>query len=160
MTESFNASLAEGMKAPNFTLSNESGERVSLSDFLGKRIVLYFYPKDMTSGCTIEAQEFRDHKYEFSDLNAVVLGVSRDSVKSHKEFCEKENLDFNLLSDFEGKVSSMYNVLKKKSVFGVSTISIERTTFLIDENGIVKKIYRKVKSVDHAEKVIADIKKL
>jgi peroxiredoxin Q/BCP len=147
-----------GNPAPQFTLQDETGKMRALSDYLGSWVILYFYPKDMTSGCTIEAQEFRDHEYELSDLDAVVLGVSADDVKSHKKFCEQQNLNFTLLSDPDAEVCKMYDVWHEKSMFGAKHWGIERTTFLIDKEGKVKKIYDKVKPVGHALQVMADIK--
>ncbi len=149
-----------GNQAPDFTLMDERGKLVALSDFRGSFVVLYFYPKDMTAGCTLEAQEFRDHEYELSDLEAVVVGVSADSVASHKDFCDNLNLNFTLLSDSDAEVCKMYDVWREKSVFGAKHQGIERTTFLIDKEGKVRVIYDKVKPLGHAEKVIEDIKKL
>lgn len=120
-------------------------------------MVLYFYPKDMTSGCTQEAKEFRDLNDEYHKENAVILGVSKDTVQSHQKFKEKNNLPFTLLSDVEGKVLEMYGVWKKKSLYGRSFMGIERTTFLIDENGTVTKIYRKVNPKGHAKTCLLDI---
>ena len=149
-----------GNQAPDFTLMDERGKLVALSDFRGSFVVLYFYPKDMTAGCTLEAQEFRDHEYELSDLEAVVVGISADSVASHKDFCDNLNLNFTLLSDPDAEVCKMYDVWREKSIFGAKHQGIERTTFLIDKEGKVRQIYDKVKPLGHAEKVIEDIKKL
>ncbi len=149
-----------GNPAPQFTLKDENGKLVSLSDFLGSWVILYFYPKDMTAGCTLEAQEFRDHEYEIGDLEAIVLGVSADSVKSHKAFCDNQGLNFTLLSDPDAEVCRLYDVWREKSMFGSKHLGIERTTFLIDKQGKVAKIYDKVKPMGHAEKVIADIQQL
>ena len=107
-----------GNKAPDFTLKDERGKLISLSDFLGSFVVLYFYPKDMTAGCTLEAQEFRDNEYELSDLEAVVIGISADSVASHKSFCDNLNLNFTLLSDPDAEVCKLYDVWRDKQVFG------------------------------------------
>ena len=149
-----------GNPAPEFTLKDEMGKLKSLSDFRGNFVILYFYPKDMTAGCTIEAQEFRDHEYEINDLEAVVVGISADSVKSHKEFCDNQNLNFTLLSDPDAEVCKMYDVWRDKNVFGAKMQGIERTTFLIDKEGKVRQIYDKVKPLGHAEKVIEDLKKI
>jgi len=139
-------------------LQADDGREVSLSDYRGKKIVLYFYPKDGTPGCTREAVEFRDMAKEFEKEDAVILGVSKDSVKSHQKFKRKHGLPFTLLSDPEGKVLSLYDVWKKKSLYGRTFIGTERTTFLIDEKGIVKKVYRKVKAKGHAQTCLLDLK--
>lgn len=149
-----------GNKAPDFTLKDERGKLISLSDFLGSFVVLYFYPKDMTAGCTLEAQEFRDHEYELSDLEAVVIGISADSVASHKSFCDNLNLNFTLLSDPDAEVCKLYDVWRDKQVFGTKMQGIERTTFLIDTEGRVRHIFDKVKPLGHAEKVIAELRKI
>jgi peroxiredoxin Q/BCP len=146
-----------GEAASGFTLVSDEGKEVSLSDYLGKKVVLYFYPKDGTPGCTQEAKEFRDLAQEFSKENAVILGVSKDSVKSHQKFKEKHSLPFTLLSDPEGKVLDLYGVWKKRSLYGRTFMGTERTTFLIDETGIVKKAYRKVKVKGHAEACLLDL---
>ena len=149
-----------GNPAPDFTLKDQDGKLHSLSDYRGSWAVLYFYPKDMTSGCTLEAQEFRDHEYELSDLDAIVIGVSADDVKSHKKFCSEQSLNFTLLSDPEQEACELYGVWKLKSMYGNKYWGIERTTFLINPEGKVAKIYDRVKPLGHAEKVIGDIKEL
>ena len=149
-----------GNLAPEFILKDENGKLRALVDYRSSWVILYFYPKDMTSGCTVEAQEFRDHEYEIGDLNAVVLGVSADDVKSHKKFCSEINLNFTLLSDPDAEVCKMYDVWREKTMFGAKHQGIERTTFLIDPAGRLVKIYDNVKPLGHAEKVIADIKEL
>ncbi len=121
-------------------------------------MVLYFYPKDGTPGCTREAIQFRDMAKEFENEGAVIFGVSKDSVKSHQKFKQKHELPFTLLSDTEGKVLDLYEVWKKKSLYGRTFMGTERTTFLIDEKGIVKKVYRKVKVEGHAETCLLDLK--
>jgi len=121
-------------------------------------VVLYFYPKDGTPGCTKEAQEFRDLAHEFTKENAVIIGVSKDSVKSHQKFKEKHNLPFTLLSDPEGKVLDLYGVWKQKSMYGRTFMGTERTTFLIDEKGKVKNVYRKVKVKGHAQTCLLDLR--
>jgi len=140
-----------GEKAPDFTLLSDSGSEVSLSDFRGKKVVLYFYPKDGTPGCTEEARGFRDLARKFDREGAVILGVSKDSVESHQTFREKNKLPFTLLSDPEGKVLDLYGVRKKKSLYGRTFMGTERTTFLIDEAGTIRKVYRKVKVKGHAK---------
>jgi peroxiredoxin Q/BCP len=146
-----------GKTAPNFTLSSDEDEVVSLTDYHGKKVVLYFYPKDGTPGCTKEAQEFRDLATEFTKENAVVIGVSKDSVKSHKIFKEKHKLPFPLLSDPEGKVLELYEVWKQKSMYGRTFMGIERTTIIINEKGIVRNIYRKVRVKGHAKTCLLDL---
>jgi peroxiredoxin Q/BCP len=150
--------VIEGEKAPEFTLEADDGKQVSLKDYLGKKVVLYFYPKDNTPGCTTEATEFRDVAEKFEKQGAVIVGVSKDSVKSHQKFKEKYNLPFTLLSDPEGRVLELYEVWKKKSLYGRTFMGIERTTFLIDENGIVIKVYRKVHAKGHAQTCLLDLK--
>jgi len=149
-----------GNLAPEFTLRDEDGKMRSLSDYRGGFVILYFYPRDMTAGCTLEAQEFRDHQYELDDLETIVLGVSADDVKSHKKFCQAESLNFTLLSDLDGEVCRMYDVWREKTMFGAKVAGIERTTFLIDKEGKVRQIYSRVKPLGHAEKVIGDLQKL
>lgn len=147
-----------GETAPNFTLLSDEGKEVSLSDYHGKKVVLYFYPKNGTPGCTKEAQGFRDMVDEFSRENAVIIGVSKDSIKSHQKFKEKNNLPFTLLSDPEGKILDLYGVWKQKSMYGKTFMGTERTTFLIDHDGKVKKVYRKVKVKGHAQTCLLDLK--
>ncbi len=151
--------IEEGAEAPNFTLTADDGRKVSLKDFRGKKVALYFYPKDMTPGCTQEASEFRSLIREFETANIVILGISKDSVQSHRKFKEKYELPFTLLSDPEGKVLELYEVWKKKSLYGRTFLGTERTTFLVDENGIVKKVYRQVKVEGHAQACLLDFKR-
>jgi len=132
-------------------LKADDGRKVSLGDYRGKNVVLYFYPKDETPGCTKEAIEFRDMTKEFEKEAAVIIGVSKDSVGSHQKFKRKHELPFTLLSDPEGKVLDLYDVWKKKSLYGRTFMGTQRTTFLIDEKGIVQKVYRKVKVKGHAQ---------
>ncbi len=146
--------LEEGKKAPNFELKDQNGKVVSLSDYKGKNIVLYFYPKDNTSGCTAEACNFRDEFPKFKNLKAVILGVSPDSVDSHKKFAEKYNLPFTLLSDEKKEVLGKYNVWKEKSMYGKKYMGVERTTYIIDVDGKIKKIFSKVKVPDHNKEVM------
>jgi peroxiredoxin Q/BCP len=148
----------EGEEAPGFTLQADDERKVSLKDYRGKKVVLYFYPKDGTPGCTREAIEFRDIAREFEKEGAIILGVSKDSIKSHQKFKQKHELPFTLLSDPEGKVLDLYGVWKKKSLYGRTFMGTERTTFLIDENGILKKVYRKVKVKGHAQVCLLDLK--
>lgn len=145
-------------KAPEFTLFNEKEEEVSLSNFQGKKIVLYFYPKDMTPGCTTQACDFRDQHESFSDLNVVILGVSGDSASRHMKFIEKHELPFSLLVDEDHTVCEQYGVWKLKKMYGREYMGIERSTFLIDENGIVTKEWRKVRVKNHIEEVLTYIR--
>ena len=146
-----------GDEAPDFTLLSDEGKAVSLRDHRGKKVVLYFYPKDGTPGCTQEAREFRDLAEKFGKENVVILGVSKDSVQSHQSFREKNSLPFTLLSDPEGKVLNLYGVWKKKSLYGRTFMGTERTTFLIDEGGAIRKIYRNVKPRGHAATCLLDL---
>ena len=153
--------VLEGMSAPLFTLKNEKGEQVSLKDFAGKKyVVLYFYPKDSTPGCTTEACDFRENYTNFSDLNAVILGVSADDERAHKKFIEKYGLPFSLLIDDTHEVSEAYGVWKLKKNFGKEYMGIERSTFLIDPTGTIVKEWRKVKVNGHVEEVLFTIKSL
>ena len=147
-----------GKKAPQFTLSDSDGNKVSLKDYLGQKIVLYFYPKDNTSGCTKEACDFRDSIAQFKKLKVAVLGVSKDSQSSHIKFRDKYDLNFPLLSDVDTKVIQKYGVWKEKSMYGKKYMGVERTTFLIDEKGKIEKIYKKVKVSEHVEQVLKDLK--
>ena len=147
-----------GKKAPDFTLEDQDCKKISLKDFAGKKVVLYFYPKDNTSGCTKEACSFRDDFPKFKKSKAVILGVSPDSVSSHKKFVEKYNLPFILLSDESKKVLDKYNVWKEKSMYGRKYMGVERTTYIIDENGKIKKIFNKVKVDGHNLEVMEALK--
>jgi peroxiredoxin Q/BCP len=149
--------VSEGEEAPNFTLQADDGREVSLSDYRGKKVVLYFYPKDGTPGCTSEAIEFRDMVKDFEKEDIVILGVSKDTIQSHQKFKQKHELPFTLLSDPEGKVLDLYGVWKKKSLYGRTFMGTERTTFLIDETGTVQKVYRKVKVKGHAQACLLDL---
>jgi thioredoxin-dependent peroxiredoxin len=153
--------LKEGDKAPDFNLPATEGQTISLADFSGqKNVVLYFYPKDDTPGCTKEACFFRDMKAEFDAIGAVILGVSTDSVKSHEKFAEKFHLPFPLLADEDTAVSTAYGVYKEKSNYGRTYMGIERTTFAIDKNGIIRKIWPKVKVEGHIDEVLDLVKVL
>lgn len=152
--------LKEGQPAPDFKTKNDKGEEVSLSDFRGKNIVLYFYPKDNTSGCTKEACGFRDLQSEFAKHNAVILGVSPDSVKSHQNFKNKYELSFPLLSDENKDLVQKYDVWKEKSMYGRKYMGVERTTFVIDKDGKIRKIFPKVKVPQHPEAVLEVIQEL
>ena len=149
-----------GKKAPAFSLQNQEGEKISLNDFKGKNVILYFYPKDNTSGCTQEACNLRDHFPNFGRLDAVILGVSPDSVESHKKFAAKYNLPFNLLSDEKKELVEKYEVWKEKSMYGRKYMGVERSTFVIDKAGKVRKIFRKVKVPNHHKELIDALKEL
>ena len=140
-------------KAPNFLGLIDENEYLSLDNFKGKYLVIYFYPKDKTSGCTIESQDFRDHNKKFKAKNCAIVGVSRDSIKSHKSFQEKESLNFPLISDPDEKMCNVYGVMKEKSMYGRKYMGIERSTFLISPDGKIIKEWRGVKVPGHVEDV-------
>ena len=144
-------------KAPDFALPDQNGEIHKLSDYAGKKVILYFYPKDNTAGCTKQACGFSERYPQFTEKNAVVLGISKDSVASHKKFEEKYGLAFTLLSDTEHKVIEAYDVWKEKKNYGKVYMGIVRTTYLIDENGIIIKTYDKVKAADDPENMLKEI---
>ena len=146
--------LTEGMQAPDFTLPGSDQCQHRLKDYLGRKVILYFYPRDHTPGCTNEAKDFRDAIQSFKDQNAVILGVSRDSVQSHEKFVAKHDLPFILLSDTEETVCKQYDVLKEKTMYGKKAIGIERSTFIIDETGMITKIFRKVRVPNHVYQVL------
>ena len=147
--------LEVGMKAPGFTLPDKDGRPVSLSDFRGKKVVLYFYPKDNTPGCTRQACAFAGSYDAFRDLDAVVIGVSKDSTASHQRFAEKYNLPFLLLSDPELGVLQAYGVWQEKKLYGKVSMGVVRTTFIIDENGVIEKVMPKVKPDTNAADILA-----
>lgn len=147
-------------QAPDFTLNNQNGEAVSLSDFRGNNVVLYFYPKDMTPGCTTQACNFRDDYSTYEALDAVILGVSADDATRHTKFIAKHDLPFSLLADTEHKVCEQYGVWTLKKMFGKEYYGIERSTFLIDKEGNIVKEWRKVKVKDHNEEVKAALAEL
>ena len=149
--------VKEGNKAPDFTALDQDGKKVKLSSFKGKKnIVLYFYPKDMTPGCTTQACDFRDQLKKFK--NTVILGVSIDSQERHQKFIEKYDLPFSLLADTDKKVVQKYGVWQEKKLYGKTFMGIVRTTFLIDKTGTVKKIFPKVKVKTHIEEVLKELK--
>lgn len=149
-----------GKIAPSFNLPCDDGTNIELSDLRGKNVVLYFYPKDDTPGCTIEAQDFSAAINEFKKLDTIILGVSRDDNKCHSKFIEKYNLAFNLISDEEGRLCQAYGVLKEKSMFGKKYFGIDRSTFIIDKKGNIAKIFRSVKVNGHVEAVLKAIKEM
>jgi len=149
--------LKVGDKAPAFTLVDDSGKKVSLKDFKGKKVVLYFYPKDLTPGCTVEACDFRDISALLKKKKAVVLGVSKDSVALHQKFRDKHELNFPLLSDEDGKVCEAYGVWQEKSMYGKKYMGISRTTFIIGTTGKIEKIFEKVKVKGHSQEVLESL---
>jgi thioredoxin-dependent peroxiredoxin len=148
------AELEQGDAAPEFTMDDQDGRPVSLSDFRGRKVVLYFYPKDDTSGCTTQACELRDNVQTFDAKGAVILGVSPDDAKSHRKFADKYQLPFTLLVDEDHKVADAYGVWKEKSMYGKTYWGNERTTFVIDENGRIAKVLPKVKPAEHVSQVL------
>ena len=144
--------VEKGTPAPDFTLPADDGSKVTLSSLEGRKVVLYFYPKDDTPGCTIQACDLRDALPRFEGLDAVVLGVSPDSVESHRRFRDKFSLNFPLLADEDHAVAEAYGVWKEKSLYGRKHMGVERSTFIIDERGIVIEAWRKVSPKGHAEK--------
>lgn len=149
-----------GKKIKNFTAAATGEKNISLSDYKGKKLVLYFYPKDSTPGCTTEGQDFRDAKGRFTRQNTIVVGVSRDSVKSHENFCQKQKFNFDLLSDHDETLCTQFDVIKMKNMYGKKVRGIERSTFLIDEKGILRQEWRKVKVKQHVDEVLAAAKQL
>ena len=146
--------LQIGSKVPHFMLPVPGGKSVSPSDFLGQKIVIYFYPKDNTPGCTTEAKDFRDLKEKFAAKNTLIIGVSKDSIKRHENFIAKYDLNFLLASGENTQVCEDFSVWVEKSMYGKKYMGIERSTFLIDEDGKIQKIWRKVKVSGHAEEVL------
>ncbi|HEY3250319.1 MAG TPA: thioredoxin-dependent thiol peroxidase [Ignavibacteria bacterium] len=147
--------LKPGDKAPNFNLIADNGETLSLKDFKGKKVILYFYPKDMTTGCTREACNFRDNIKKIEKKNAIVIGVSADDTKSHVNFKDKYELPFTLLSDPTHKMLEDYGVWQEKSMYGKKYMGIVRTTFIIDEKGKIEKVFAKVKVNGHVEEILS-----
>ncbi len=137
--------LEKGTRAPDFTLQDQDGNDVSFHDFLGKKVILYFYPKDMTAGCTKQACAYRDFYPQIESRGAVVLGISKDTVRSHKKFQEKYELPFTLLADPDKTVLNEYQVMKEKTMYGKKVMGTVRTTYLIDENGMIEDVREKVK---------------
>ncbi|WP_133969687.1 thioredoxin-dependent thiol peroxidase [Eubacterium limosum] len=150
--------LQQGTKAPDFTLPDKDNHPVSLSDFKEKKVILYFYPKDNTKGCTTQACTFRDAYSEFEALGAVVIGVSKDSTRSHTNFASKYELPFLLLSDPKTQVIQAYDVWKEKKMYGKTYMGIVRTTYIIDEAGMIEKVYEKVKPAENADQILEHLK--
>jgi peroxiredoxin Q/BCP len=144
-----------GRKIANFSLPATGDKTLSLKDFKGSNLVLYFYPKDSTPGCTLEGQDFRDHFEAFGEANTAILGVSRDSVKSHENFRAKQRFPFDLLSDSEEKLCKQFDVIHEKNMYGRKVMGVVRSTFLIDGNGVLRQEWRKVRVRGHVEEVLA-----
>jgi thioredoxin-dependent peroxiredoxin len=152
--------IKTGAKVPDFSAPTTGGETWRLKDAAGKKLVLYFYPKDMTAGCTRESQDFRDLAAAFRKAGTLIVGVSRDSVASHEKFTAKEQLTFPLLSDTDEKICKLFDVIKEKSLYGRKFLGIERSTFLLDGKGVLRHEWRKVKVPGHAEEVLEAAKSL
>lgn len=152
--------VSPGKKVKNFTLPATGDKKISLSSLKGKNVVIYFYPKDSTPGCTTEGQDFRDHIKKFRSRNTVILGVSRDSIQSHEKFRDKQSFPFDLLSDEDEKLCKQFDVIKEKNMYGKKFMGIERSTFLIDEKGVLRNEWRKVKVKGHVENVLEAVKEL
>ena len=147
----------EGQQAPDFRLQDQDGNEHSLEDYRGQMVLLYFYPRDNTPGCTVEAQQFRDRLEELKAHGVQVLGVSRDTVKSHRKFADKESLNFPILADPEHDVLKAYNLLKEKKMFGKPALGVNRESFLIDEHGVIRRHYAKVKPAEHVDEILQDL---
>lgn len=154
------SNLEIGSLAPDFVLPDQNGKVHQLADYQDKWLLLYFYPKDNTPGCTVEACTLRDSWDEFAKLNSVVLGISADSVVSHQKFATKHSLSFPILADEKKTMLQTYGVLAEKKMFGKTFMGIKRSSFLIDPSGKIAKIYKNVKPAEHAKQVLTDIKKL
>lgn len=148
--------LKTGDKAPDFTANDQNGNPVTLSDYRGKKVVLYFYPKDNTPGCTAEACNLRDNYEELQKAGYVILGISKDSEKSHQKFIDKYELPFTLIADTEKEVHEKYGTWIEKSMYGRKYMGTARTTFVVDENGIIQEVIEKVKTKDHTAQILGD----
>ena len=149
--------LEVGIKAPDFTLLNQNGDNISLSDYRGQKVILYFYPKDNTPGCTKQACGFAENYPQFIDKGAVILGVSKDTVASHKKFEEKYQLPFVLISDPELVAIKAYDVWQEKNMYGKKVMGVVRTTYLITEEGYIEKVFGKVKAAENANQMLGEI---
>lgn len=154
------AKVSVGKKVPAFKLPATGEQEISLTGLKGKKIVLYFYPKDSTPGCTLEGQDFRDQLAKFKRQNAVILGVSRDSLAAHEKFRARQKFTFDLLSDADEKLCTLFDVIKEKNMYGKKVMGIERSTFLIDENGTLAQEWRKVSVKGHVDEVLDAVKAL
>ena len=153
-------SVTVGRKVRDFTLPMTGDQTFKLSDYKGSKVVLYFYPKDNTPGCTTEGQEFRDNHARFRRQKAYVFGISRDSLKSHENFKAKQEFPFELLSDAEEKACALFDVIREKNMYGRKVMGVERSTFLIDEQGVLRQEWRKVKVKGHVDEVLEAVRQL
>jgi peroxiredoxin Q/BCP len=160
MPSSKTKQVAINKKVPSFTCQATPEQKIKLSDFKGQNLVLYFYPKDNTPGCTTEGQDFQNTYNKFKRTNTVIFGVSRDTLSSHLKFKEKYNFKFELISDPEESLCTLFDVIKMKNMYGKKVRGIERSTFLIDDKGILRQEWRKVRVKDHVEEVLAAVKEL
>ena len=154
------SNLSQGKKVPDFSLPATGDQEISLKQLKGKNVVIYFYPKDSTPGCTTEGQDFRDNYTAFQELNTEILGVSRDSIKSHENFKAKQDFPFELLSDKEETLCQLFDVIKEKNMYGRKVMGIERSTFLIDTKGVLRREWRKVKVKGHVDEVLEAVREL
>ncbi|MEM9242918.1 MAG: peroxiredoxin [Pseudomonadota bacterium] len=152
--------LTVGSKLPNLTVTMTNEQKIKLASLKGNHVVLYFYPRDSTPGCTQEGKDFRDNYKAFTDLNAIILGVSRDSLSSHEKFKQKYEMPFDLIADPEEEMCQRFDVMKMKNMYGKQVRGIERSTFLIDDTGVIRQIWRKVKVPGHVCEVLASLKNL
>lgn len=154
------STAALGKKVPNFSIPATGEKEINLKDLKGKKVVIYFYPKDSTPGCTTEGQNFRDNHNKFKRAGAIILGVSRDSLRSHENFKAKQEFPFDLLSDQDETLCTIFDVIKEKKLYGKVHMGIVRSTFLIDEKGVLRKEWRGVKVPGHVEEVLAAVKEI
>ncbi|MCZ6500856.1 MAG: peroxiredoxin [Gammaproteobacteria bacterium] len=154
------AKVSVGKKVPDFSVAATGGQTVSLKEYRGKNVIVYFYPKDSTPGCTLEGQDFRDNLAKFKRQKAIVFGVSRDSVSSHERFREKQGFKFDLLSDPDEKLCRLFDVIREKNMYGRKVIGIERSTFLIDHLGVLRQEWRKVRVKGHVAEILDAVKAL
>ncbi|MEJ2543856.1 MAG: thioredoxin-dependent thiol peroxidase [Calditrichaceae bacterium] len=152
--------LKVGQSVPQFSLPDQSGENHNINDYKGKWVILYFYPKDLTPGCTTEACNFQDALPDFNSIDAVIFGISKDSVSKHKKFAEKYNLQFSLLSDENNDICEQFGVWQKKSMYGKEYMGIVRSTFLVNPEGKIAKVYPKVNVKEHHAEILNDLKEL
>ena len=152
--------LETGIKVPNFSLADQNGQVHNINDYRGRWVIIYFYPKDLTPGCTTEACNFQDALPDFTSIDAVIFGISKDSVDKHKKFADKYNLHFNLLSDENSDVCEQFGVWQKKSMYGKEYMGIVRSTFIVNPDGKIVKVYPKVKVNEHHTEILNDLKEL
>jgi peroxiredoxin Q/BCP len=152
--------VTTGQPVPSFDLPATGNKNLSMDSFKGKNLVLYFYPKDNTPGCTREGQDFRDHYAAFQKANTEIVGVSKDSVKVHENFCAKQSFPFDLISDQDETLCTLFDVIKEKNMYGRKYMGIERSTFLIDSEGVLREEWRKVRVPGHVEEILKSVQKL